>query len=446
MNVNQINVNEVRDFLRYTFDKKEILPENVLAARIQAAAAVLIDIDLYLTGTKKMSEGDRQAIISKTQEILKEQNIIEIYLDKRFTLFTSELQDIQTRPVAAAVVDVSQARDIDYYQTLSTRIAYMDLQEDELIGGPNPGSTYVVNRIIENEKGLKLYILTPTHESDLPPVVCCKGTDPSNPHNIIDDFISEGIGSYGLEDADPAARTRSGILSEMLRLTRNYGPVIITGHSLGGAVAQQIAAKCVSSVVDQRSVIKAVYCYSAPGVGSKVASDYQRAVTQLSAMGISKPLVVLVRHASDLVTTAGGSYLPADQNYVLGQTSWVGVAFRCQEQFEEAHFLPLLASHYEYKATALDESYSRRALKSVIEAARSTIVGPVVIKKMITRIKDSERERISRIKLERFISDSVPQRKPNIFVNRHTLSIEVPFDEEDSISEEELPPPPKDED
>ncbi len=148
-------------------------------------------------------------------------------------------------------------------------------------------SDYKVTQIIEGERELFIAIF---EAEGKPPIMCCRATDPSRKHNLIDD-LANNIGSHSFKRA-------KHIIEGVLKEFDDEGKqVILIGHSLGGALAQHITAHFPEYVEE-------TYTFNAPGVGTKINKLFQKNTTDTKA-----PRVVHVRHPGDIVFFAGGQHI-----------------------------------------------------------------------------------------------------------------------------------------
>ncbi len=222
---------------------------------------------------------------------------------------------------------------LDFYKICGCLIAYSNFKPGDKIPAPgrNTGE-YIVDEMLINDRGLHIEILVPSDKNKVPrdpPILCCKGTNPTNIHNIIDNVgvsgKKSGIGQYSYEIS------HRDIQLKLFKLAQEYGPCVVTGHSLGGALAQLITANLVDYEVNFSSVIKDTYHFNSPGVGSEVLRQHKKKLKKLhqsyiktknniDPSKIKLPTVVSVRNADDLVYHMGGSHIHANRHYILYNT------------------------------------------------------------------------------------------------------------------------------
>lgn len=97
----------------------------------------------------------------------------------------------------------------------------------------------------------------PIPGSGRPPLVAFRGTVPSKPQTIIADLDPTGIGMYQFNP-------NRNMIDQQMLAAATHGPIISTGHSLGGALAQ-IAAATFPDRVGR------VVTFQAPGVSKEMA-------------------------------------------------------------------------------------------------------------------------------------------------------------------------------
>jgi pimeloyl-ACP methyl ester carboxylesterase len=133
------------------------------------------------------------------------------------------------------------------------------------------------------------------HGGPPPPVVAFRGTDPKRgKRGISDDVNREGVGTYQFS----SNRHRVDKI-----LARAGGKAVVTGHSLGGALAQICAARLPGSV-------SRVVTYQAPAIGGKDVKALEKHNKQAKAE--DKVSSTHYRAEGDIVHTAGEKLTSGD--------------------------------------------------------------------------------------------------------------------------------------
>lgn len=202
-------------------------------------------------------------------------------------------------------------RDLEFYRICASLISYEDWKPGEEIGY----NGYKVAEQITNERGLKIVVLVSEHEG-MKPIFCCRGT--KTIQNVIDD-TGKNIGEYGLEPS------LASLGNKLVNFAEKYGPVVLTGHSLGGAHAQLLASHFAGVKKGADSIIDSVYHFNAPGIGRDNCSRFEEAKKTFADSG-RFPQVHSVRHHGDVVYHAGGKHLRADHTYKYTNIGRVGPA------------------------------------------------------------------------------------------------------------------------
>lgn len=271
----------------------------------------------------------------------------------------------------------TNSRDLEFYRICASQVSYEKWSRGDLIG-----DTYQVEGTFYNDKGLKIVILAPLKAGD-PPILCCKGT--TSKQNIIDDLSLSGIGQYSF------GPSKDEIKDMLKNLAIKYkSPVVVTGHSLGGAIAQVIAANFSADTVDgKNSLIKEVYYYNSPGVGNKVANLYTQTKAECESKGLTLPKIFGIRHSDDIVFLAGGKHIQTNQDFKFWHNKRIKTL--------KAHSIGRIFEKYN-----ISESSGKRAmhkvLSVVIESVRTGILGKIVsVALQATTPSDNTLEKTKRI-------------------------------------------------
>lgn len=373
-----------------------------------AATLVLQDPDRYIDGKKKITEHQITQIKHKLEKFKIAQVKKEQYEEKlkksrlnRFNQFIKRLQErytnYQNTIKPANIEDHSQiefykALQEDFYQSLGCIVAYLDLSKGDKIATPFPDKFYEVEKVIKNNKGLQVVVLTPPASaaespaiSDLPksinftsPIFCCRGTLQKNPQNILDDLYKQ-IGYKS------SSHSQKEIQETLEAVGGKFGPSVLLGHSLGGAVAQHITAEhCDKTIsnIDDRPLIHSLYHYNAPGIGASVADLFDKKLELLPDH--RKPYVVSYHHQSDYVAVMGWAHLsPNKRIELVGHT----------KTLMQAHSWSRLISEWEVKKVLSNQinliTKISKFIFEVIRIAVSKLLEYLLILKYVTPHENS---------------------------------------------------------
>ncbi|MFI5343375.1 MAG: hypothetical protein ACHQUC_04045, partial [Chlamydiales bacterium] len=312
------NVKELQALLHSELSNisEESLEHKVTEKSVLRAIASVIpksQLSLYITGKKKISKNKVKQIRTKIGEIkgqisqkLAAQNQVLATKAHRLMAMLSRLRESPREP---------SKKMADFYQIAGCNISYGAWKEGDTIPGPDKTlSDYTVKKVIKNKKGLQIVILVPSNKEDknAAPILCCRGTTP-NPHNFIDD-LHEQIGSYGYDEA-----AQEAVREELSQLTEEYGSTVVTGHSLGGAIAQRITVDNCNQANANVPLIKSTFLFSSPGVGRATAKKYEDKRAQIPQD--KRPKVHEYYNKWDPVTLAGGAHIHADKRIKLEDDS-----------------------------------------------------------------------------------------------------------------------------
>lgn len=294
--------------------------EKLTALVTLAATSVLKNPTPYLKGEKIISPQQYEKIQVKFEKIrtkVHEQAAKEqLKLESKSKLMNAMLKRLRGLNVDLNNPAAVKSLMTDFYQVMGCVASYRKWEKGDVVQGPHPKlPNYEVAKVITNAKGLQIVVLVPfpaPTDKSVPPIFCCRGTT-SNPHNLLDDMNAH-IGQYSLQES------LQEIGSTLHDVSKRFGPVIISGHSLGGAIAQGLAAEfCDHCSPEGNPMIKATYHFNAPGVGKEVAKQYKEKISKLEAG--KQPRVYAFRHIGDMVSWAGGSHIPATETNEIGEVS-----------------------------------------------------------------------------------------------------------------------------
>jgi ElaB/YqjD/DUF883 family membrane-anchored ribosome-binding protein len=156
---------------------------------------------------------------------------------------------------------------------------------------------YDVNssRSVEGANGFGMRSFLPNARDprarELSPIVAFRGTETSM-DGVADDLVGADTNPEGI-GADQFARNRALIRAQMAAAARTgNGQLTLSGHSLGGALAQQAAA-------DQPNLVQDVTTFQSPGVMRGVAAQFDQGNAARVAAGMA-PMTSTHFRASDM--------------------------------------------------------------------------------------------------------------------------------------------------
>ncbi len=188
-----------------------------------------------------------------------------------------------------------------FYNAVAASSYYKEFKENKTFN--TFFGTYKITAVIETIEGLRAIYFEPRKRWDrvVYPILSVRGTVADNPGNALDD-LSASIGSIAFN----SGRLK---LFELFKMSLSKFPegCVVVGHSLGGAIAQQMAA-----AFKTEGFISQVYHYNAPGVGS-IAEAYIENGLNIDLL----PQIIEVRHQDDLYSFFGGSHLPPSLRVIV---------------------------------------------------------------------------------------------------------------------------------
>lgn len=231
----------------------------------------------------------RLAIISSS--------ILVEYLEPKYKANVQNLLH-QVQKVKLAVkefFDKDPHIDLDKITTLellAKKLAYLNPKSGERFQFPYEG------RMVEYEAtelhlwmGMNAYGFKPVDENEkAPPVLVFSGTRVSLAQRgslatVTADFDPRGVGFI-------AYKSGQKVISDWLKQTK--GSALLTGHSLGGALARYAA-------IDNADLVKGAYTFSAPGISVKYGKKWEA----LNQSGQTKPFLYNFNHIEDKIPTLG---------------------------------------------------------------------------------------------------------------------------------------------
>jgi pimeloyl-ACP methyl ester carboxylesterase len=151
---------------------------------------------------------------------------------------------------------------------------------------------YEAMPVIRGQRSLVMRVFVPIEEGK-PPIVAFRGTVPTIPHTVIADLDPGGIGMYQFTP-------NLELISAHMHAAASFGPVLTTGHSLGGALAQIAAAKF-------SDIVGSIVTFQSPGVPRETARAVETHNQENPDQVISSSHH---RVAGDLVPSGGQALTP----------------------------------------------------------------------------------------------------------------------------------------
>jgi pimeloyl-ACP methyl ester carboxylesterase len=367
--------------------RERISLEQLNALVTQATLNVLGDMALsYKLGKKRLSEKQIKKIgiefenlKAKVNQTAKAAADYQALTAHQYMAMISRIRERQMAPAEDEKL-FKETLLADYYQVMGCIVSYGEWKEGETVLGPGHGlPDYKVHKVIKNEQGLQIVVLEPLTKAGIPasPIFCCRGTT-ANLHNFLDD-LNHHIGDYSFQ------ASREEIGKTLQKLAENYGPAIITGHSLGGAIAQLITATFGDrKTTTGKPQIEAVHHFCAPGVGQQAANRFRKIPKE------SRPKVYQYYHARDIVPLAGGPHLPTDKITLIGSVKITD--FLSTQLIQWAHSWTQLISEsrkVKFKATSLKQP-KREFAQLWLEGIRRKISS--IAQKIIRKKIESEKK------------------------------------------------------
>ena len=119
---------------------------------------------------------------------------------------------------------------------------------------------YVAQPIIRGEREFVMRTFLPTEEGK-PPIVAFRGTVPTKIQTVVADLDPKGIGMYQFTP-------NRELIDQQIQLAAQHGPILFSGHSLGGALAQTVASRYPGQVDH-------IVTFQAPGVSRETAGSIE---------------------------------------------------------------------------------------------------------------------------------------------------------------------------
>lgn len=334
-----------------------------------AAVLSLKNYKAYLDGSKKLTQDQLLKIHKKASELVDVAR--EILVAEANTLpvalATEKAVDLlrESKPLEGeSQKEFKKNLMQNFYYVMGLQVAYGKWDKGAIIKGPHEGmADYQVQEVVTHPHGLQIVVLIPINKTDpsekAAPIFCCRGS--CTIHNLFDDLGSI-VGSYAFYPA------RELIKKSLLEMGDKYGPVVLTGHSLGGAICQLIASHYCDTRVDKgHSVIKEVHMYNTPGVGKKIARQY--AVKKETLAPENRPEIYYARHIHDIVSLGGGPHIEIDFHRDIGEWNLSAKPHRMVKEVIAAHSRINLISTY---ATSRTMSAGKKLLQLILNLTHKT--------------------------------------------------------------------------
>jgi hypothetical protein len=221
---------------------------------------------------------------------------------------------------------------------------------------------YAAQPIIRGVHEFVMRTFLPT-QAGKPPIVAFRGTVPSKVQTVIADLDPSGIGVYQFNP------NRAVIDAQMLAAS-THGPIISSGHSLGGALAQIAAATFpdrVGRIVTfqapgvAKETAKKLEQYNAEHPDQAIESTHHRVKGDLVPLG-GEALTPGVIHNHEMT---GGSAL--SRNPLAKHTSMP----LAQEELAQGHDVPIHGDHGSQETGEVSTEHDNTHKTQVIEKVRA---------------------------------------------------------------------------
>jgi hypothetical protein len=215
--------------------------------------------------------------------------------------------------------ETGKLEDDAFYEQMACMYAYLPLQEGQILPGQaNGGPTkyQVVATLDDPETGLQAFSVVPLNAKGKPwgggrksPIVVFRGSEKHN--------LKEGFNDFGEADflslyigASQFAPNRAKIERLFKAAGADAEPAIVTGHSLGGALAQK-------ATVEFFDMSQRVVTFQAPGIAAADFERFEQKNERAKKAGKKGVGATGYAHEKDIVSMAGEQHLAANDTRVI---------------------------------------------------------------------------------------------------------------------------------
>ncbi len=346
-----------------------------------AFAKVLGNVNPYLKGKKELTP----SLLKKIDTCL-----LSLQQGEQDRILTQKnLEEAQKEEVYNRLRGVKEAIKPakDYIEALAHAVAYTNWNPGDIIpfyDSKESQGNYIVEKTITNEKGLHIVVLVPDKSFLLkngkkpPPVMAVRGS--VSAESLIDDFkLVIGKRSLYLSLKEVERTLKS--------VTDKYGPILLCGHSLGGAICQHI-----TSLFCDRYPIAECHLFSSPGCGKESVQRFEK---KLSEMRIF-PKIYLYRIDQDLVPYGGGPHLKIRKSFIAQSQRSRFAVHQKGEHHNDLHFFSKRFNHIRKELEHKVEEYFIEKVRILFS---SIIVG------LVKFFSSSYNLRKNKVRMERFFTD-----------------------------------------
>jgi hypothetical protein len=184
-----------------------------------------------------------------------------------------------------------------FLEILTKAVVYRELKNGDLIPAPHPKTSdieyYIVQKCIITGRGFTAYYLNPCQFSTLPTIFTISG---SNFHPSGLDALSSYVNDFSFYIGTEAIDSGIGKVNKLLSKVGSFD--YITGHSLGGTLAQYITSKYPNK-------IGKLVTYNSPGVPEFAHFTFLNNIKKHKW----KPTIHIYQTAGDVVQSVNGIHL-----------------------------------------------------------------------------------------------------------------------------------------